>query len=341
MSKPLYDFEISDLSDYLAGQIDGFGTLVSVDKFGDGQSNPTFQLKTDKRNYVLRAKPPGDLLKSAHQVDREFRVMGALAKTGVPVPEMFYLSDGNNPLGSMFFVMEMVEGRIFWDPALPELNDADRGQVFAEMGSTLAKLHNVVPAEIGLEDYGKPGNYFARQFDRWSRQYRAAEMGKVEDVDWLIDWLAANPADDDGKVSIVHGDYRLDNMIFAPETAQVVAVLDWELSTLGHPMADVAYQCMQWRLPNQGATRGLAGINRNKLNIPTEEQYLEAYCAARGVDLPKRWDFYLVFSFFRLIAILQGVIKRAEDGNASNPHNIEKMKQAVPLLAAFARGVLN
>jgi len=328
--------DIPALGAYLEAHIDGFSGLVSASKFGTGQSNPTYRLKAASGEYVLRAKPPGALLKSAHQVDREYRVMRALADTSVPVPRMFHLAAGENPLGRMFFVMEYLDGRIFWDPSLPEVEKKDRWAIYDGMNKTLAALHNVDITAVGLTDFGRPGTYFERQTGRWIKQYRASVMVENPDVDRLIDWLQANLPKDDGASTLVHGDYRLDNMILAQNTPDVIAVLDWELSTLGHPLADLAYQCMQWRLPYQAGMRGLGGLNRHDLGLPDESEYVAAYCQRRGIDGIDHWNFYLAFSFFRLAAILQGVVRRAHDGNASNPTRAREMAKAIPVLAEMA-----
>lgn len=323
------------LGKYLEAQIDGFQGLNAAEKFGDGQSNPTYLLRADSGDVVLRAKPPGELLKSAHQVDREYRVMKALADTDVPVPKMLHLADGDNPLGRMFFVMQYLPGRIFWDPSLPELDKPERAAIYDAMNQTLAALHGVDVNAVGLQDFGHPGNYFARQTDRWIKQYKASAMQPNADMDRLMDWLLANMPDDETS-RLVHGDYRLDNMIFAPVRPEVIAVLDWELSTLGHPLSDLAYQCMQWRLPYQAGMRGLGGLNRAEIGLPEEKDYVAAYCARRGIPEIGNWNFYLAFSFFRLAAILQGVVRRAHDGNASNPERAREMAQAIPVLAAMA-----
>ena len=325
------------LADYLAAEVPGFQGLRAVRKFDAGQSNPTYLLTASSGRYVLRAKPPGELLKSAHQVDREFRVMEALKGTDVPVPRMLHLSAEASPIGRMFYVMEFVEGRIFWDPALPDAADnGERAAVYGGMNKVLAALHSVDIDKVGLSDFGKPGNYFERQFSRWSAQYRASETGRVEAMEELIGWLEANALPDDGRVSLVHGDYRLDNMIFAPDEPKVVAVLDWELSTLGHPYADLAYQCMQWRLPHASGFRGLGGVDRKALGLPSEGEYVQAYCMRRGLAGIDNWTYYLAFSFFRLAAICQGVYKRALDGNASNPQKARTYGDAVALLAGLA-----
>lgn len=325
------------LAPYLEAQIPGFSGLERIEKFKSGQSNPTYLLVARSGRYVLRAKPPGQLLKSAHQVDREFRVMKALAPTDVPVPPVLHLSEEDSPIGRMFYVMAFIEGRIFWDPALPEASgNAERAAIYDAMNATLAALHDVDLEAAGLADYGKPGNYFERQFGRWSSQYRASETGTVAEMDRLIAWLETHLPAEDGRVSLVHGDYRLDNMIFAPDRPAVLAVLDWELSTLGHPYADLAYQCMQWRLPHVSGFRGLGGIDRAAIGIPSEEAYVQRYCERRKIDGIENWTFYLSFSFFRLAAICQGVYKRALDGNASNPEKARTYGDAVKLLASLA-----
>ena len=332
----------ASLAPYLEANVPGFEGLDGIEKFNAGQSNPTYMLKARSGRYVLRAKPPGQLLKSAHQVDREYRVMRALRTTGFPVPEMLHLSGEDSPIGRMFYVMRFVEGRILWDPALPEAAGNDeRAAIYDAMNATLARLHDVDVEAAGLSDFGRPGSYFERQLGRWTSQYRASETGTVEDMDRLIAWLETHNPPDDGRVSLVHGDYRLDNMIFAPDRPEVVAVLDWELSTLGHPFADLAYQCMQWRLPHSSGFRGLGGVDRGMLGIPTEEAYVEAYCRRRGIDDIGDWTFYLAFSFFRLAAICQGVYKRSLDGNASNPEKARTYGEAVKLLATLAMSRIN
>lgn len=335
----MHSYDHATLEAYLAGNVPGFGQLDAVKKFSDGQSNPTYQLTSGDTAYVLRAKPPGTLLKSAHAVDREYRVMKALAQTDVPVPQVLHLSPDQSPLGPQFLVMEMVEGRIFWDPALPEASRAERTAIYDAMNETLARLHRIDPAAVGLGDFGKPGSYFERQVGRWSRQYAQAATDPLPDADWLMGWLADNMAPDDGAASIVHGDYRIDNMIFASDTAEVRAVLDWELSTLGHPLADLAYQCMHWRMPNQGHFRGLGGLDRTALGLPEDADYVAAYCARRGIDLPENWVFYVVFSHFRFLAILQGVYRRGLDGNAANPKDTGRLRDVISLLARDARAL--
>ncbi|HTV68618.1 MAG TPA: phosphotransferase [Rhizobiaceae bacterium] len=325
------------LAPYLEANIPGFSGLSVIAKFKTGQSNPTYLLNAESGRYVLRAKPPGALLKSAHQVDREYRVMKALAGSDVPVPNALFLSPEDSPIGRMFFVMDFLDGRIFWDPALPEAASNDeRAAIYDSMNATLAALHTVDVDTVGLSDFGKPGSYFERQLGRWTSQYRASETGTVRDMDELIAWLEKHLPADDGVVALVHGDYRLDNMIFDSSEPRVVAVLDWELSTLGHPYADIAYQCMQWRLPHSSGFRGLDGVDRAALGLPSEEEYVARYCERRGIAGIDNWAFYLAFSFFRLAAICQGVYKRALDGNASNPEKAKTYGDAVKLLAGLA-----
>ncbi|KQT85742.1 phosphotransferase [Aurantimonas sp. Leaf443] len=340
---PGFGFDIGELGRYLAREVPGFGSLVHVAKFAAGQSNPTYRLDASGGSFVLRAKPPGELLKSAHQVDREFRVMAALAETPVPVPRVFHLaSDDDSPIGRAFFVMEFLDGRIFFDPAVPQARDrAERAAIYDAMNAVLADLHGVDVSAVGLADYGRPGNYFARQLSRWAEQYRLSEIEPNADMARLRDWLEANLPADDGAVSLVHGDFRIDNMIFDPEAPKILALLDWELSTLGHPFADLAYQCMQWRLPNEGAFRGLGGLDREALGIPTEAAYVARYCERRGLEGIGDWTFHLAFSFFRLAAILQGVYKRFTLGNASNPALAQVYGRSVPLLARMANETID
>ena len=328
------------LARYLTAELPDFRGPVAAEKTPTGQSNPTFLLASPSGRYVLRKKPPGQLLKSAHAVEREYRVMKGLEHSEVPVPRMLLLCEDESVLGTPFFVMEYVDGIVFWDPALPELSKAQRGRVYDEQNRALAALHSVDPTSIGLADFGRAGSYFARQRDRWTKQYRASETERLESMETLIAWLAANEPPDDGRVSLVHGDYRLDNMIFAKDASRLLAVIDWELSTLGHPFSDLAYQCMQWRLPNRDAMRGLGDVDRSALGIPTEEDYVAKYCARMQIAAIPHWKFCLAFSFFRLAAIVQGVKKRGLEGNASNPERARKSGEMVPVLAAMGAAIL-
>ncbi len=319
---------------WMAETLPGFEGPLTAEKFAGGQSNPTYLLKTPARDYVLRRKPPGTLLKSAHAVDREFRVQSALAGTDVPVARMFALCDDDSVIGSMFYIMERVEGRNFDDPRLEGLSNQDRGAVFDQMNKVLAAIHSVDIGAVGLSDYGPEGNYFERQVGRWTKQYRASETEVVPDMDALIDWLAGNIPADDGRRTLVHGDYRLDNMLFHPDRIEVAAVLDWELSTIGHPYADLAGMIMQWQMPPGKEGRGLAGVDRAALGIPSDGAFIAAYCKRMGIEKIDRFGFYLAFCFFRMGAILQGVKKRALDGNASDPKRGAKMGAYVPMFAA-------
>ncbi len=310
--------DLDALGKYLAAQAIELGELRSADKFGDGQSNPTYLLTTSTGEYVLRRQPPGELLKSAHAVDREYRVIDALRDSEVPVARAIHLCQDRGVLGSLFYLMSYEPGRIFWDPTLPDLDPTGRGAIYAEMNRVLAALHDVDVDAAGLADFGRPGNYFERQVSRWTRQYRASETATIPAMNRLIEWLPRNLPPDDGKVSLIHGDYRIDNIIFAQDAPRARAVLDWELSTLGHPYADLAYQCMQWRMDRDCVIPGLGDIDRAALGIPAEADYVAAYCERRGIEAIPDWTYYLVFGFFRFAAILQGVGKRALDGNASS-----------------------
>jgi aminoglycoside phosphotransferase (APT) family kinase protein len=318
---------------WLTDHLDGFEGPITAEKFPGGQSNPTFLLKTPARDYVLRRKPPGTLLKSAHAVDREFRVQTALAGTDVPVAKMHVLCEDDDVIGSMFYVMDRVDGRNFDDPRLPDLTNEERAAVFDQMNAVLAAIHSVDIDAVGLSDYGPEGNYFERQVGRWTKQYRASETDTVADMDALIDWLAANMPEDDGKRTLVHGDYRLDNLLFAKDDTDCIAVLDWELSTIGHPYADLAAVIMQWQMPPGGSGRGLQGVDRAALGIPSDRDFIEAYCQRTGTPGIEGFNFYLAFCFFRMAAIIQGVLKRALDGNASNPERGRQMGTYVPLFA--------
>jgi len=325
-------FDAAALERYLATQIADFQGPLDVVQFEGGQSNPTYRLDARSGSYVLRRKPPGKLLPSAHAVDREFRVMRALAPTDVPVARCLCLCTDESVIGSMFYVMEYVAGRVFWDPLLPAMTREQRAAIYDETNRVIAALHSVDPAAVGLADYGRPGNYFARQIDRWSRQYKASETEPIAAMDALIAWLPHNIPPGDA-TSIVHGDFRLDNLIFHPTEPRVLAVLDWELSTLGHPMADLSYYMMAWRLSG-GEFRGIRDGDLPALGIPSEDEYLARYLARRGIATPPdahAWRFYMAYNMFRLAAILQGVMARAVAGNAASARAIEAGRRARPL----------
>jgi aminoglycoside phosphotransferase (APT) family kinase protein len=333
--------DLAALHAHLAAHLGGYAGPLTARAFDEGQSNPTFLLETPGRSYVLRKKPPGALLKSAHAVDREYRVQKALAETEVPVARMLHLCEDDSVLGTVFYVMERVPGRVFWDPALPELSPPERGRVYDEMNRVLAAIHDVDVAAVGLGDFGRPGDYFARQLKRWREQYRATETDPIPDMDALILWLEEHLPPDDGACSLVHGDYRIDNMLFDPETLRVRAVLDWELSTLGHPLADLAYQIMQRAMGRDWKLRGLAGLDLDTLGIPSEDAYVEAYRRRRGLGALPNWGYAKAFAFFRFAAICQGVGKRALDGNAAGADAARIGAMARPLAAlglAAARG---
>jgi aminoglycoside phosphotransferase (APT) family kinase protein len=324
-------FDVAALERYMREHVEGFSGALTVEQFKGGQSNPTYRLSAGGKSYVMRRKPPGKLLPSAHAVDREYRVITALAASDVPVPRTYCLCADETVIGSMFYVMDCVEGRVLWDPQLPGMAPAERGAIFDEMNRVIAALHRVDYAAIGLGDYGKPGNYFARQIDRWSRQYKASETEKIEAMDRLMEWLPSNiPAGDD--TTIVHGDYRIDNMIFHPTEPRVLAVLDWELSTLGHPMADFSYHLMGWRL-SAAEFRGLRGCDLAALGIPTEKEYIEAYLRRTGAATPSAKDlaFCMAYNMFRAAAIFQGVMARALAGNAASASALEVGKRTRPM----------
>jgi aminoglycoside phosphotransferase (APT) family kinase protein len=318
--------EIS-LAGWMAEHVEGYEGPLTVLQFKGGQSNPTYRLNTPGRSYVMRRKPFGKLLPSAHAVDREFKVIAALGKQGFPVAKAYALCTDDGVIGSAFYIMSMEDGRIFWDPALPQLPKEDRWPIFVSKIETLAKLHMYEPADIGLGDFGKPGNYFARQVDRWTKQYKASETQLIPEMEKLIAWLPTSvPAQE--RVSVVHGDYRIDNMVFHAAEPRVQAVLDWELSTLGDPMADFTYLLMQWTMP------GLAGLDFAALNIPTMEQAAEIYCKATGRTSVPDLNWYYSYNLFRLAGILQGIAGRIRDGTASSAKAMESVKRTVPLAKA-------
>ncbi|NKB78269.1 MAG: phosphotransferase [Gammaproteobacteria bacterium] len=326
---------LSILGDYLETYLVQFNGLNSITKFSNGQSNPTYLIEANSGQYVLRTQPPGILLKSAHAVDREFRVIRALENTAVPVPKALHLCEEKTILGGLFYVMSFEPGRVFWNPSLPELSREQRASVYDEMNDMMATLHNVDVNAVGLSDYGKPGSYFGRQITRWTKQYKACETTSIIAMDKLIEWLPHNLPEDDGQISLIHGDYRIDNIIFESGSTKAKALLDWELSTLGHPYADLAYQCMQWRLGTSAVIPGLGDLNREAIGIPSEQEYVSRYCQRRGISHIPNWNFFLTFSFFRFAAILQGVLKRAIDGNASSKKAFEFGAMA-PILANMA-----
>ncbi|GAB1576797.1 phosphotransferase [Bordetella petrii] len=322
---------LAALAAYLAQRGLADAASLRARPLAGGQSNPTFLLEDATGRRVLRKQPPGALLPSAHAVDREYRVMAALADTAVPVPRMLHYCDDRTIIGTPFYLMSYAQGRVFMDPALPGLAAPERGAIYAEAGRVLAALHAVVPDRLGLADYGRAGDYFARQVARWTRQYRDTATGRIDAMDALIDWLPRHLPADDGRVCLVHGDYRIDNLVFDPAAPRAIALLDWELSTLGHPLADLAYHCMCWRIP-PSLWRGIAGLDLQALGIPGEDEFVAAYCRARGMEAPADWDFYLAYSFFRIAAILQGVYARAQAGNAA-AHDAREMGARVAPLA--------
>lgn len=331
--------DVAALQAWLEHHVDGFAGPLRIEMFKGGQSNPTYKLITPTRAYVMRAKPGpvAKLLPSAHAIEREYRVMGALHGTGVPVARMFALCEDESVIGRAFYVMECVDGRVMWDQSLPELSKDQRGAVYDEMNRVMAALHTVRPDAIGLSDYGKPGNYFERQIGRWSKQYVASITQPIPEMDRLMDWLPQHiptMAKDGALVSIVHGDYRLDNLMFHPTEPRVLAILDWELSTLGHPLADFSYHCMAWHIP-PGAFRGIGGLDVQALGIPTEAEYIRSYCERTGFVTPEQlkadWNFYLAYNLFRLAAILQGIAKRVEMGTASSAQAVSSAAGARPL----------
>ncbi len=336
-------FDTGALASYLKDRLPDFQGPVSVELFKGGQSNPTYRLITPKRNYVMRAKPGpvARLLPSAHAIEREFKVLKALGPTDVPVPEVYCLCEDEEVIGRAFYVMECLEGRVLWDQSLPDSGKEERFAIYDEMNRVISALHNVDHKAVGLEDFGRPGNYFARQIGRWSKQYQLSETEPIAQMHRLIEWLPRSiPAGED--TSIVHGDYRLDNMMFAKDRPKVIGVLDWELSTLGHPLADFSYHCMSWHIPPE-RFRGIGGLDLAALGIPDEQTYVRMYCERTGRDpaqILEHWNFYLAYNMFRLAAILQGIVKRVVDGTASNaqaPATAERVRPLAELGWAYAR----
>lgn len=327
--------DLDAVNAYLSKNLPGYSGPLTATKFQVGQSNPTFLLKSPTQNYVLRRKPPGVLLKSAHAVDREFRVQSALAGSNVPVAKMHLLCEDDSVIGSMFYIMEQIDGRNFMNPEMPEMTSAGRTAVIDDMNRVLAELHMVDIDAVGLTEFGPPGNYFERQIGRWSKQYRASETDPIPAMDKLMELLVTQMPTDDGQRTLVHGDYRIDNMMFQKDGTKCLAVLDWELSTIGHPYADLASVIMQWQMPTGTEGRGLAGIDRSTLGLPTDAEFIAQYCQRRGLPGIDNFGFYLSFCFFRMSAIIQGVLKRALDGNASNPERAMKVGQYVPVFAEY------
>ena len=338
-------FDVAALTAWLQKNLPAFEGPISVEMFKGGQSNPTYKLVTPTRSYVMRSKPGpvARLLPSAHAIEREFAVMTGLAGTGVPVPRMFCLCEDESVIGRAFYIMEFMQGRVLWDQALPGLTPEQRGEIYDEMNRVIAALHTVNFADRGLAGYGKPGNYFERQIGRWSKQYKASTDGAgpmsqpIPAMEKLVEWLPAHipaAARDENKVSIVHGDYRLDNLMFDADRPRVIAVLDWELSTLGHPLADFSYHCMAWHIPH-GSFRGIGGLDIAALGIPSEDEYIRRYCDRTGLatvaDLKADWNFYLAYNMFRIAAILQGIAKRVEAGTASSAQAATSGASARPM----------
>ncbi len=324
-------FDIEPLAQWMETHVSNYAGPLSIEQFKGGQSNPTYRLVTPDRAYVLRRKPPGKLLAGAHAVEREHRVISALGRSGFPVPATYGLCEDESVIGTPFYVMEMVEGRIFWEPSFPQVPDGDRAAYFDAMNMAIAQLHMIDPSAIGLGDYGKPGNYFERQVARWSSQYLGdVEAGRVPAMDRLVEWLPANIPPGEDEARIIHGDFRCDNMIFHPDEPRVIAVLDWELSTLGHPLADFAYHLMIYRMP-ASMKLGLAGLDLATLGIPSVEEYVAAYCRRTGRSGIPHLDFYVAFNMFRLAAILHGIRGRIARGNASSEHAVKTAAALEPL----------
>ncbi|WP_426196242.1 phosphotransferase family protein [Massilia sp. DWR3-1-1] len=326
-------FDLDALGAYLRAKLPEFPAgPIEVEQFKGGQSNPTFKLKAGGQSFVLRTKPgpAAKLLPSAHAIDREFKVMDALQRAGFPAPRQLLLCLDEAVIGRAFFLMEFIEGRVLWDQSLPGMLPAERAAIYDETNRVIAQLHNIDYAAIGLADYGKPGNYFGRQIERWTRQYQASATESIEAMDQLIAWLPHHIPEGEA-TSIVHGDFRLDNMIFHPTEPRILAVLDWELSTLGHPLADFSYHCMSWHI-EPGQFRGIAGLDLAALGIPDQAAYIAAYQARTGAVIrPEDFNFYLAYNMFRLAGIMQGIMKRYVDGTASSAQALQNGKAARPM----------
>jgi len=325
------EFNIDSLCAYLEEHIDGFVGPVLAQKFSNGQSNPTYRLNTEQGTFVLRRKPSGELLKSAHAVDREFKVISALVNTNVPVARPYHLCMDDSIIGTAFYVMEFIDGQVYWDPKLPGMTNKSRETLYSLMNTVLVNVHSIDIEEAGLSDFGRPEGFLDRQINLWSRQYKASETDALPDMEWLIANLINKLPKDNARSALIHGDFRLDNMMFDSRGGRVMALVDWELSTLGHPYADLAYQCMQLRMPNEGLMSGLGGIDRASLGIPSEDEYVASYCKQMNIQEIRSWEFYLAFSFFRFASILQGVKKRALLGNASSDRGLEMGQYVAPL----------
>jgi aminoglycoside phosphotransferase (APT) family kinase protein len=327
-------FDVDRLQDYMTSHVEGFHGPLQVRQFRGGQSNPTYLLESGSGRYVLRRKPPGKLLKSAHAVDREFQVISALYGADFPVPRPYVLCEDDVVIGTVFFIMEYVEGRIFWELDLPGVEPDERAAIYDSVNDTIAKLHSFDYVSLGLGEFGRPGNYFARQISRWSGQYRASETRSIDAMDRLMDWLPEH-IPDDNSASIVHGDFRLDNMIIHPDEPRVIAVLDWELSTIGHPLADFTYHLMSWQMPEIGlGSAGLRDKDLAALGIPSADEYTRRYCDRTGRrDGIADRDFYSAFNFFRLAAILQGIAGRVREGTAASAHAGQAERAVEPLAA--------
>jgi len=334
-----HGFDQERLARWMAEHVPGYAGPLAVQQFNGGQSNPTYKLSTPTRTYVLRRKPPGELVKGAHAIEREVEALTALGRSGFPVAQVYGLCSDASVIGTWFYVMEHLEGRVFWDATFPSVVRGERGRYFDAMNATIAQLHGLDYHAAGLAAFGKPGNYFARQIARWSRQYlEDPDAGRNDDMDTVIDWLRENiPSEDE--TTVVHGDYRCDNLIFHPTEPRILAVLDWELSTLGHPLADFAYHAMMYRMPPD-IVAGLKGADLSALGIPTEADYVAAYCERTGRKSIPGYDFYVAFNFFRLAAIFHGIKGRVVRGTAASSHAAERAR-AFPNLAAIARQSMN